>query len=79
MKNSVTKIYDGKKWQYTFNGKVYRNSKREFRYACLASYNSKKWVLSLGNDKVSTYNSMARFYAHCQLEVVEIEAANTLM
>lgn len=71
----ITKTFDGKKYHYFFNGNIFRNSYKDFKYACIAHNNGKSWVLSLGNDKESTYRSKAQFYAHwCEkLEVVEIQ------
>ena len=75
MANIVYKAFDGKQWRYSYNEQHYRNSKREFKYACIAFNDGRSWVLSLGNDKDSTYRSKAQFYAHwCEkLEVVEIQ------
>ena len=80
MKAIVTKSFNGKQFSYSLNGEHYKNSKREFKYACVATSRVAKgackegcvFIISLGNKKESTYNSMARFYGHCDLEIVEI-------
>jgi hypothetical protein len=75
MTQQVYKAFDGKRWLYSYNEQRYRTSKREFKYACIAHHEGNSWVLSLGNDKESTYRSKAQYYAHwCDaLEVVEIQ------
>ena len=78
--NNVEKKNIGGKWEYTFNEQTFRTSKREYKYACVATTRLSKgaasegraFVISLGNNYQSTYNSMARSYSHCDLEVVEI-------
>lgn len=83
MENLVTKTFNGKKFQYFFNGDLYRNSSRDYKYACVATPRLAKGatreggpvVISLGNKIKSTYDSYARFYDHCDLEVVEIQPA----
>lgn len=74
MNKSVIKSVKGSKFIYSHNGKVVRTSTREFKYACIATYESGATkVISLGNEVKSTYNSFARFYEHCKLEVVTIQ------
>ena len=71
----TTKTFDGKKYHYFFNGKLFRNSTRNFKYACIATSREtgNSFMVSLGNDKQSTLKSMAHCYAHyCDLEVVEV-------
>ena len=71
----VTKTFDGKKYYYKYGDKTVRNSKHDYKYACVARsrQTGNSWVLSLGNNKQTTYNSMARFYAHyCDLVIVDI-------
>lgn len=71
----TTKTFDGKKYHYFFNGKLFRNSTRNFKYACIATSREtgNSFMVSLGNDKLSTLKSMAHCYAHyCDLEVVEV-------
>lgn len=78
---TITKSLNGKKFTYYCNGEVYKNSTRDFKYACVAITRQakgaisegKEFIISLGNKKDTTYNSMARFYRHCDLEVVEIQ------
>ena len=80
METKVTKQFDGKKYHYYFNGKLQRNSTKDYRYACVATTKTDKgacvdghqFVISFGNKADSTYNSMARLYRHCDLCVVEI-------
>lgn len=74
MKN-VYKEFDGLNWSYYFDGNCFRHGKREFRYACVATSNGRSFVVSLGNNKVSTRRSMANCYAHWvdSLEVFEIQ------
>ena len=73
MKNQVTVRFDGKKHKYFLNGELYRTSKREYKYACVATWESgKSVVISLGNKKDSTYNSMAKCYPNCSLEVLDV-------
>lgn len=77
----ITKTFNGKKYCYTFNGQVCRQSTKDYKYACIATVSEKgnqgygkQMVISFGNDKRSTYHSMARLYAHwCELEVVDIK------
>lgn len=83
MTHIITKTIKGDKFIYTFNGKVVRTSKRDYKYACVATYRAAKGanekyeglsdVISLGNNPTSTYNSYAKFYHHADLEVVEIQ------
>lgn len=78
---TITKTFNGKKFTYFCNGEVYKNSTRDFKYACVAITRQakgaisegKEFIISLGNKKDTTYNSMARFYGHCDLQVVEIQ------
>ena len=77
----IEKTFNGKRFTYLCNGKVYKHSTRDYKYACEATTRQAKgaisagheFILSLGNKAESTYNSMARFYRHCDLEVVEIQ------
>ena len=77
----IEKTFNGKRFTYLCNGEVYKNSTRDYKYACVATTRQAKgaltegheFILSLGNKVESTYNSMARFYRHCDLEVVEIQ------
>ena len=77
----IEKTFDGKRFTYLCNGEVYKNSTRDYKYACVATTRKAKgaisegheFILSLGNKVESTYNSKARFYRHCDLEVVEIQ------
>lgn len=74
MKAQVTKTQVGGKFIYTYNNEVVRKSTREFKYACIATFPSgKSKVISMGNKADSTYNSYARFYEHCKLEIVTIQ------
>lgn len=74
MEKSVIKSVKGAKFVYTYNGKVVRTSTREFKFACVATFESgASKVISMGNKAESTYNSMARFYEHCSLEIVTIK------
>lgn len=76
----VTKTFDGKKFHYFLGGNLYRNSTRDFKYACVAITREAKgatsegyeFIISLGNNSTSTYNSMAKFYGHCDLRIEEI-------
>ncbi len=78
---TITKTFDGKKFVYTCNGEVYKSSTRDFKYACVATTRKAKgatsegyeFILSLGNNAKSTYNSMARYYGHCDLEIVTLD------
>ena len=77
----IEKTFNGKRFTYLCNGEVYRQSVKDYKYACVATTRKAKgaisegheFILSLGNKVESTYNSMARFYRHCDLEVVEIQ------
>lgn len=77
----IEKTFNGKKYIYLCNGKFYRNSSRDYKYACVATTRKakgaitegKEIIISLGNKVDSTYNSYARFYHQCDLEVVEIQ------
>lgn len=78
----TTKTFDGKKYHYFFNGKLFRNSTRNFKYACIATSREtgNSFMVSLGNDKQSTLKSMAHCYAHyCDLEVVEVASVTFLV
>jgi hypothetical protein len=78
----TTKTFDGKKYHYFFNGKLFRNSTRNFKYACIATSREtgNSFMVSLGNDKQSTLKSMAHCYAHyCDLEVVEVASVTFLL
>lgn len=78
---TITKSFNGKKYSYFCDGNLYKNSSRDYKYACVATTRQAKgaisegnvFIVSLGNNAQSTYNSMARFYGHCDLEVVEIQ------
>ena len=71
----IEKTFNGKRFTYLCNGEVYKNSTRDYKYACVATTRKAKgaisegreFILSLGNKVESTYNSMARFYKHCDL------------
>ena len=78
----IEKTFNGKRFTHLCNGEVYRVSTRDYKYACVATTRKAKgaisegheFILSLGNKKDSTYNSMARFYVErADLEVVEIQ------
>ena len=77
----IEKTFNGKRFTYFCNGEVYKNSTRDYKYACVATTRKAKgaisegheFSLSLGNKVESTYNSMARLYKHCDLEVVAIQ------
>ena len=77
----IEKKFNGKRFTYLCNGEVYKHSTRDYKYACVATTRKAKgaisegheFILSLGNKIESTYNSMARFYRHCDLEVVAIQ------
>lgn len=76
MEHIFTKFFDGEKFRYYFDGKPYRNSKRDFKYGCFAVTHDvgKTFPVSLGNNKQTTRNSMAHCYAHyCKLTVIEIQ------
>jgi hypothetical protein len=75
---TFTKTFDGKKYHYSFDGKPYRNSTRDFKYGCFVTSREtgKSFPVSLGNNKESTLRSMAHSYAHyCDMEVTEIGEA----
>ena len=77
----IEKKINGKRFTYLCNGEVYKNSTTDYKYACVATTRKAKgaisegheFILSLGNKVESAYNSMARFYRHCDLEVVAIQ------
>jgi len=71
----MTKTYNGKRYIYRYGDKVFRTSKRDYRYVCIATSREslKSWPVSLGNNIQSTRNSMAFHLAHyCDLQVIEI-------
>lgn len=75
---TITKTFDGKKYSYSFNGKHFRNSARDFKYGCIATSREtgRSFMVSLGNNRESTLKSMAHCYAHyCDMEVIEIGEA----
>lgn len=90
-KETMTKRYDGKRWYYYYGNELYRSSKNEYKYACIAitdedvakahgtscsTYGS-EMVASLGNDYENTRKSMTvRYREYCRLEVIKIEPAN---
>ena len=78
MKGKINKEQRGSKTLYFFNGELYRTSKNDYRYACIAIWkDGYEKVLSLGNKPDSTLNSYGRFYKdRCTLEVVEISTNN---
>ena len=65
----IEKTFNGKRFTYLCNGEVYKNSTRDYKYACVATTRQAKgaltegheFILSLGNKVESTYNSMARW------------------
>lgn len=66
---------------YTCNGKVFRTSKREYRYVLLgwakvelgSGSDSVQWFpIALGNNAGSLTGSWRRLYSHCELKVEEI-------
>lgn len=70
---TITKTRKGDKMQYFCNGRLYRTSKRDYKYACVAFDDAGNCsIISLGNNANSTYNSMATFYSHCNLKIFEI-------
>ena len=83
MKHIINKTIENGKFIYTYNGEVYRKSKNDYKYGCIAiarvakgasqEWDGRSFVVSLGNNPTTTYNSMARYYSHCDLEVVEIQ------
>lgn len=68
-------------WQYTHDGKVIRNSKREYRFALMctpkkalgATADGKPFVRGLGNNPASLRSSWASISSHTEMQVVEIE------
>lgn len=80
----VIKQVKGNKFIYTFKGKVVRTSTKEFKFACIAKAKESDaicrdfWgfekVISLGNNRESTLNSMKiRYGINWTLSVVEIQ------
>ena len=70
------KTFDGKKFNYFFNGVLYRKSSTEFKYGCFAVRNEggKEFPAALGNDENSTLKSnWKRYCEYCKLIVVKIE------
>lgn len=73
-KFSLFKRFDGRRWNYYFNGSLFRSSLRNYRFGCvvtsLSSGRSK--LVSLGNKESSTLQSMACVYKYCyDMEVFE--------
>lgn len=90
MKTTMTKKFDGKKFYYYFGNKLYRTSKNDYKYACIAitdeaiakahgtscSEYGFEMVASLGNNIESTRKSMEfRYREYCRLEVINIVEA----
>lgn len=52
---TITKTFNGKKFTYFCNGEVYKNSTRDYKYACVAKFkhDGHEKILSLGNKKGS--------------------------
>ena len=74
--NIITKTCKGSKFIYTLNGEVVRTSKRDYKYACIATarHNGKVYLASLGNDADSTLKSMAsKFKEWCDMEVITLK------
>lgn len=79
---TITKTFNGKKFTYFCNGEVYRNSTKNYKYACVATTRMAKgaktegieFIIAIGNNADSTYRSMAKFYDfYCELNIVEIQ------
>lgn len=88
---TMTKRFDGKKYSYYYDDKLYRTSKNDYKYACIAitdeavakahgrscSEYGFEMVASLGNDIENTRKSMAiRYREYCRMEVIKIESLN---
>ena len=72
----VTKEFDGKRFNYYCNGQLYRTSKNDYRFACIAirNDNGKEIPAALGNERDSTLKSNSlRYREYCKLVVVDIE------
>jgi hypothetical protein len=72
---TFTKTFDGKKFNYFFNGVLYRKSANEYKYGCFAIRNKdgKEIPAALGNDENSTLKSnWKRYCEYCELKVVKI-------
>ena len=80
---NVSKTKKGEKTLYFCNGVLYRTSKNDYKYACVATtrltkganYEGVEFCISLGNNPTSTLNSYGRFYGHCDLQIIEITNA----
>lgn len=85
--STMTKRFDGKKYYYYFNNTLYRTSKNNYKYACIAitdeaiakahgtscSEYGVEMVASLGNNVENTRKSMEfRYREYCRLEVINI-------
>ena len=76
----VTKEYNGKIYTYYHDGKKYRKSENDYKFACVATVTHEgHWmygqstVVCLGNNE-SCVRSRGRFYRHyCDVKVVVIE------
>lgn len=83
MKHIINKTIENGKYIYTYNGEVYRKSKNDYKYGCIATCRASKGatkesdgksqVIALGNIQTSTLKSNAMRYHYCDLEVVEIQ------
>ena len=87
MATTMTKKFDGKKYYYYFGNTLYRTSKNNYKFACIAitdeqiakAHNTScsdygfEMVASLGNDIENTRKSNAiRYREYCRFEVVKI-------
>lgn len=73
---TFTKTFDGKKYNYFFNGKLYRSSKNDYKFGCAAinKANGNEYPAALGNNEDSTLKSnWKRYCEYCNLVVIEIK------
>ena len=76
----VTKECNGKIYTYYHNGKKYRKSENDYKFACVVTFTQEghcmygqSMVVCLGNNE-SSVRSKGRFFRHyCDVKVVVIE------
>lgn len=77
---NVTKTQTSKGYRYEYNGKVIRNSKRDYKYALLgtpkkalgATGDGETFVIGLGNNTKSLVSSWSGIMPSAERQVVEI-------
>jgi len=80
MEAQVIKSENNGKFIYSFNGKVFRNSKRDYRFGLMfksvksmgGSVDGDFYLVALGNNANNLVSSWKHIYHYGELKVVEI-------